>query len=609
MTGKAAANHCRLTINNIRGFENVRTATGLSRIFPILHWLQNYDRPTFIQDLFGAAIVSFLFIPQSLGYALQAGLPASAGLYAAMLPLLGYAVFGTSRTLAVGPFAITSLMTASVLSRLALQGSPEYASIALALALTSGLILIGMGLFKMGFLANFLSYPVSSGYITAAAIIIAASQIKTILGVEAQGNDLLEIIPELFAKFRLANPATVLIGTGSIVFLVLSRMFLAGFLEKLGISQYYAKMLSRTAPLIAAAVGGGCVYVLGLETRGVAIVGDLKGGIPPFTLPPLDVNLYGTLLLPGALISIIGFVGSVSTAQAYAAKHRDLILPNSELLGLGSANVIAAFSGGFPVTGAVSRTVVNSDAGVQTPIASIFTVVGLILVTSLLTPQLQYLPNAVLAATIIVAAMSLPDLAILKQTWNYSKSDFSAAAATILLTLLFGVEIGVSCGVLLSIIMVLYRTSRPHIAVVGIVPGTEHFRNVERHDVLTSPRILSLRVDGSLYFANAKFLEERVTELVILHPEARHFVLICSAINDIDASAIESLDALNSRLKTMDVTFHLSEVKGPIMDRLHRANFVKRLTGNVFLSQFQAVTALDPETVKQAWEHKPKKND
>ena len=587
----------------------MRTATGLSRIFPILHWLRNYDRPTFIQDLFGAAIVSFLFIPQSLGYALQAGLPASAGLYAAMLPLLGYAVFGTSRTLAVGPFAITSLMTATVLSRLALQGTPEYASIALALALTSGLILIGMGLFKMGFLANFLSYPVSSGYITAAAIIIAASQVKTILGVDAHGNDLLEIIPELVDKFHLANLPTVLIGTGSIIFLVLARMYLAGILERLGLSPHYAKMLSRTAPLIAAAIGGAFVYVMGLETQGVAIVGDLKGGIPPFTLPPLNVKLYGSLLLPAALISIIGFVGAVSTAQAYAAKRRDLILPNSELLGLGSANVIAAFSGGFPVTGAVSRTVVNSDAGVQTPIASIFTVVGLMIVTSVLSPLLHYLPNAVLAATIIVAAMSLPDLAILKQTWAYSKSDFSAAAATILLTLVFGVEIGVSCGVLLSILMVLYRTSRPHIAVVGIIPGTEHFRNVERHDVLTSPRMLSLRVDGSLYFANAKFLEERVTELVIQHPDARHFVLICSAVNDIDASAIESLDALNLRLETMKVTFHLSEVKGPIMDRLRRANFIKRLTGKVFLSQFQAVSALDPETVKQAWEHRPTKTE
>lgn len=585
----------------------MRTATGLSRIFPILHWLRTYDRQTFIQDLFGAAIVSFLFIPQSLGYALQAGLPASAGLYAAMLPLLGYAVFGTSRTLAVGPFAITSLMTASVLSRLAMQGSPEYASIALALALTSGLILIGMGLFKMGFLANFLSYPVSSGYITAAAIIIAASQVKTILGVDAHGNDLLEIIPELVDKFHLANLPTVMIGAGSIIFLVVARMFFSAVLERLGLSPHYAKMLSRTAPLIAAAIGGGCVYFMGLEAQGVAIVGDLKGGIPPFTLPPLNVKLYGSLLLPAALISIIGFVGAVSTAQAYAAKRRDLILPNSELLGLGSANVIAAFSGGFPVTGAVSRTVVNSDAGAQTPIASIFTVLGLMLVTSVFSPLLHYLPNAVLAATIIVAAMSLPDLAILKQTWVYSKSDFSAAAATILLTLVFGVEIGVSCGVLLSIIMVLYRTSRPHIAVVGIIPGTEHFRNVERHDVLTSPRMLSLRVDGSLYFANAKFLEERVTELVIQHPEARHFVLICSAVNDIDASAIESLDALNQRLKTMDVTFHLSEVKGPIMDRLRRADFVKRLTGKIFLSQFQAVSALDPETVKQAWEHKPNK--
>jgi len=579
----------------------MRTATGIKRFFPILHWISSYDRKLLAQDLFGAAIVSFLFIPQSLGYALQAGLPASAGLYAAMLPLLGYALFGTSRTLAVGPFAITSLMTASVLSRFATQGGAEYSQVALALALTSGVILLVMGLLKMGYLANFLSYPVSSGYITASAVIIAASQVKTILGIDAHGNDLIEIIPQLYQKYALANLPTVLIGTGTVIFLVLARLHFGSLLEWAGFSKSLSKTLSRIAPLLAAIIGGGLVFWLHLEAKGVAIVGDLKGGVPPFTLPPLVFRLYGGLLIPAALISLIGFVGSVSTAQSYAAKRRDLILPDNELLGLGSANVIAAFSGGFPVTGAVSRTVVNNDAGVQTPIASIFTIAGLMLVTSVLAPLLHYLPNAVLAATIIVAAMSLPDLQVLKQTWAYSKSDFSAAASTIVLTLLFGVEVGVLCGVVLSILMVLYRTSKPHRAVVGLVPGTEHFRNITRHEVLTSPQMLSLRIDESLYFANAKFMEERVSELLLQYPEVRHFVLICSAVNSIDASALESLEALNQRLKDMDVTFNLSEVKGPVMDRLRRSNFLTRLTGKVYLSQFLAVAALDPSTIKRAW--------
>lgn len=579
----------------------MRTALGLGRKLPLLHWLKTYDRSSFAHDALGAFVVSFMFLPQSLAYALLAGLPVTAGIYASILPLIGYVLFGTSRFMAVGPVAVLSLLTASALAPHASPGSAEYVSLALTLALLSGLMLTAMGLLRMGFISNFLSYPVVSGFVTASAILIAVSQFKTVLGVETHGSNLVELLPQLYEKLPQLHAPTTLLGSLAIIFLILMRNGLARLLTGFGVSPPVAQAIARLGPLIAAAIATVEVLVLNLEAAGVATVGALPSGLPVLTMPSFSGEVWRSLLISAFLISLIGFIESISVAQTFAAKHRNLILPNNELVGLGASNIIAAFCGAFPVTGGFSRSAVNYDAGVKTPVASLLTALGIALVITFLGSFIAHVPQAVLAATIIVAVMSMADLKVLSQTWNYSKPDFAAAAATIGMTLIEGVEIGLLSGIVLSVGLFLYRTSKPHVAVVGLVPDTEHFRNVLRHDVVTSPHILSIRIDESLYFANARFLEERLVELLLEKPQVKHLVLICSAVNDIDASALESLEALNQRLKDMGVTFHLSEVKGPVMDRLRKSLLLEQLTGKVFLSQFLAVVALDPDLVKRAW--------
>ena len=292
------------------------------------------------------------------------------------------------------------------------------------------------------------------------------------------------------------------------------------------------------------------------------------------------------------LISIIGFVESVSVAQTLATKKRQRIDPNQELIGLGASNIGAAFSGGYPVTGGFARSVVNFDAGAETPAAGAFTAIGLALASLLLTPFIYHLPKATLAATIIVAVLSLVDFSILKRTWAYSKADFIAVASTIFITLTFGVESGISTGVLLSILIHLYKTSRPHIAIVGQVPGTEHFRNIDRHTVITQNNILTLRIDESLYFANARYLEDKLYDIVAAQTHLKDVILMCPGVNEIDMSALDSLEAINERLSQLNVKFHFSEIKGPVMDKLNKTEFIKHLTGQIYLSQHQAICDL-----------------
>jgi sulfate permease, SulP family len=332
----------------------------------------------------------------------------------------------------------------------------------------------------------------------------------------------------------------------------------------------------------------------GLGDKGVRVVGDVPSGLPPLTIPSFDLALWTSLAGSAFIISIIGFVESVSVAQTLAAKKRQRIQPDQELVGLGASNIASAISGGFPVTGGFSRSVVNFDAGAETPAAGAFTAAGITFAALFLTPLLYFLPQATLAATIIVAVLSLVDFSILKRTWAYSKADFAAVAATILLTLGFGVELGVSAGVGLSVVLFLYKTSRPHIAEVGLVPGTEHFRNVKRHKVLTHPEMMTLRLDENLYFANARYIEDFVLERLERGCPVKHVVLMCSAVNVIDLSALESLEEINRRLKDMDIKLHLSEVKGPVMDRLKRTHFLDELSGEVFLCQYGAMRALAP---------------
>ncbi|GGK19671.1 SulP family inorganic anion transporter [Salinarimonas ramus] len=576
------------------------TRTGLSRYVPILDWGRRYDTRTFTSDLVAAAIVTIMLIPQSLAYALLAGLPPVVGLYASILPLVAYAVFGTSRALAVGPVAVVSLLTAAALSEVATPGSAEYVVAAAALALMSGAMLIALGIFRLGFIANLLSHPVISGFITASGLIIAASQLKHLLGVSAGGHTLLEVGTALVAALPQTNPWTLAIGASATAFLFWVRSGLKPALRRLGLSDYAAGLVARAGPVIAVAASILSVVVLSLDEKGVAIVGDVPAGLPPLALPVVETSLLVSLIAPALLISVIGFVESVSVAQTLAAKRRQSIVPNQELIGLGAANVASAFSGGYPVTGGFARSVVNFDAGAETPAAGAFTAIGIALASLFLTPLLHYLPIATLAATIVVAVLSLVDLGALKRAWTYSRHDFAPMLATILVTLGFGVEAGILTGVALSIALLLWRTSRPHIAIVGQVPGTEHFRNVKRHRVVTDERVLSLRIDESLNFANARATEEFVLEEVAGRPALAHVVLQCTAINEIDMSALESLELIMHRLEAQGIALHLSEVKGPVMDRLARSHFVEHLTGAVYLTQHQAMSALSPALTRAA---------
>lgn len=561
----------------------------LSRYFPILDWGRSYRTGTFINDGLAAIIVTIMLIPQSLAYALLAGLPPQVGLYASILPLVAYAIFGTSRALAVGPVAVISLMTAAAAGNLAVQGSPEYLAVAILLALISGVMLVVMGLFRLGLVANFLSHPVISGFITASGILIAVSQLKHILGVKVSGHNLLEIGGSLIEQAPYTNIPTLIIGGVSAAFLFWVRGNLKPLFKKIGLREKPATIASRIGPVIAVVVAIIVVAALRLDQSGVAIVGDIPKGLPPLTVPEFDMGLWVSLLGSSFIIALIGFVESVSVAQTLAAKRRERIDPDQELIGLGASNLAAAFSGGYPVTGGFARSAVNFDAGAETPAAGGFTAIGIALATLFLTPLLYFLPIATLAATIIVAVLSLVNVGDIKEAWSYSKSDFAAMMATIVLTLFIGVEAGVFAGVLLSIALFLYRSSRPHFAVVGQVRDTEHFRNVERHKVMTNDRLISIRIDESLYFANARYLEDTVYDLALNNDTVKHIVLMCSAVNVIDLSALESLEAINERLKAAGVTLHLSEVKGPVMDRLKRSHLLDHLTGQVFLSQMDAV--------------------
>jgi SulP family sulfate permease len=572
----------------------------IARYFPPLDWGRSYTRDTLTSDLMAAVIVTIMLIPQSLAYALLAGLPPEAGIYASIVPIMFYALFGTSRALAVGPVAVVSLMTAAAIGQVAEAGSMGYAAAALTLALLSGAMLLTLGLLRLGFIANFLSHPVIAGFITASGILIATSQLKHILGVPAGGHTLIEMLGALAAHLDAVNWPTLIIGVLATGFLFWVRKGLKPLLLRAGLRPRLADILAKTGPVVAVAVSTLAVWLFGLDGHGVAIVGAVPQGLPPLTMPDLSPDLVSALLLPAALISIIGFVESVSVAQTLAAKKRQRIDPNQELIGLGAANLGAAFTGGYPVTGGFARSVVNFDAGAETPAAGAFTAVGLAIAALALTPLIFFLPKAVLAGTIIVAVLSLVDFSILRKSWAYSIADFAAVLATILLTLGLGVEAGVSAGVILSLALHLYKTSRPHVAEVGLVPGTQHFRNVLRHRVKTNPAVLTLRVDQSLYFANARFLEDMIQNRVAEDCPIRHVVLMCSAVNEIDFSALESLEAINERLKAAGITLHLSEVKGPVMDRLKRSHFLDELTGKVFLSQYDAWTALVPNTSRAA---------
>ena len=548
-------------------------------------WLRGYRPAWLAGDLTAGVIVTVMLIPQSLAYALLAGLPPEVGLYASILPIVAYALLGSSMTLAVGPVAVVSLMTASALQPLASAGSAEYVALAVQLSMISGVMLLAFGALRLGFLAYFLSHPVISGFITGSAVLIAVGQLKYILGVKVAGSTVLETLAGLVKALPQTQPVTLAIGVSSLLFLLLARRYLAQFLTRLGVPAKAADLVAKLAPMVAVIASTAVVAMFKLnETGGVSVVGAVPQGLPQLNLALPGMSTLGQLWLPALLITLIGFVESVSVAQSLALKRQQRIQPNRELLGLGAANVASALSGGYPVTGGFARSVVNFAAGAHTPLAGVISAALMALVIAALTGLFYYLPHAVLAATIIVAVTSLIDLKTLKEAWRYDRADALSLLATAVGVVALGVEVGILMGVALSLAVLVWRSSHPHMAVVGRVPGTEHFRNVERHAVQTVPGLLALRVDESLFFANATVVEDRVEALLTRDPSVRRVLLICAAVNQIDSTALGVLTELERSLAIRGIEFMLAEVKGPVMDRLRSTELGRRLQGKVFLS-------------------------
>lgn len=560
---------------------------------PALDWLKGYSGSVLTEDFLAAVIVTVLLVPQALAYAMLAGLPAQVGIYASIVPLVIYAFVGSSRHLSVGPTAVVSLMTAVAIAAL-----PEEQRVlgAAVLAIMSGVMLVIFGLMRSGFIMNFVSRPVVSAYVTGAAILIVFSQLRHILGITGGGSTALELAQNVWENIGGANPAALIVGLSVIAFLWLTRTYLAFGLYKAGLKRKPARLIARMGPFVAVVVTSLAAYYMDLNGQyGLRIVGDIPAGLPRFSVPGADMTMVRDLLGAAALIGLVGFVDSMSTAQTLAARTRTRISPNREMRALGWSNLAAGFSGGYPINGSMSRSAVNFSAGAKTPVASLLTAGFMCIAALYLTPYLRYLPLATLAGLIIFACFNLLDFRHLWRTFKYSRADGVTAYLTFAAVLVFGVEFAVLVGVLLSMALHIRATLRPHAVLVGRFPGTEHYRNADRFDVETNDFVKTLRIDESLYFANARFLEDRVAEVLEQSPKMTDLILMCPAVNHIDASALNSLMSINKRLDSAGVKMHLSELHSRVKDRLQRSTFFDKLTGEVYFTQHEAMTDLEPE--------------
>jgi SulP family sulfate permease len=555
--------------------------------FACASWLPQYNREWFASDLLAAVVVSIMLIPQSLAYALLAGLPPQFGLYASMAPLLAYAVFGSSRALAVGPVAVASIMSAATAAQFAQGDTNLFYQASVALALIGGGVLLVLGVLRAGFVTNLLSHPVVAGFISASALLIALGQVGAVIGVSAKGETFVKTLIALFQNLNQIDLTTTAMGTLALVWLWATRKWGKNALMRLGLKGLALEIIFRAAPVFAIVLS--IVAVSTLHLSQVRTVGNIPTDLPSLFFPSLELIDWVDLFVPAVLIALVGFVETVSVGHALAAKRKQHINPNQELLGLGAANIASGVFGAFSVTGGFSRSVINFDAGAQTPMAGVFTAGGILLATLFLTPLLTNLPQATLAATIIIAVLGLIDWHLPNMLWHYSKRDFLAYLITVLVVLALGVEAGIIAGVVFSILALLAAISSPHMAVVGQVPGTEHFRNEKRHTVTLVEGVVSVRVDESLYFPNARWLENALLEVVSKKASTHALVLQCTAINHIDASALESLQKIDENLNSMGIVFYLSEVKGPVQDQLANSDWYESIKNRIGLTHLETL--------------------
>lgn len=567
----------------------------ICRYVPAIDWLRHYRSSDWIGDITAGIIVASLLIPQSMAYALLAGLPPEIGLYASILPPILYAVLGTSRVLAVGPVAVDSLMVAAAIAPFSPGGIPQTISLAVTLAFLVGVIELLMGILRLGFLMNFFSRSVISGFISGVAIIIAFSQVKHLLGLQIPSTESFFVLVKLIvSQLSQVNPTTFLLGISSAGVLLSFNHPLVQQLKRWGWSDQKILPVSKSAPLLVVIAGTLLVWVLRLDqAAGVKIVGEIPAGLPSLTWPLLDIQTVRSLLPAALAICLVGYLEGYASGQTLASKRREKVDANQEFIALGAANLGAALTGGYPVTGGPSRSVVNFAAGANTGLASIVTGILIAVTVMFLTPLFYFLPQACLSAIIITAVYKLIDFATLRRMWIYDKADAIAWLFTFISVLAVGVERGILLGAGIALALHLWRTSKPHIAVVGRLRDSEHFRNVLRYPVKTSPQVLAVRVDESLYFANAKYLESFLVQAIADRQEIRSILLVCSAINVIDASALEILEGLIRDFKNLGIEFYVSEVKGPVMDKLKKIGFVDYLgQDHIFLTTDLAMRAI-----------------
>ena len=556
----------------------------LRRYLPIVGWLERYDRAQGKADLIAGIVVLFITVPQVIAYAFLAGLPPQMGLFAAIAALLCYTCFGTSRSLAVGPTAVIAMMTLQSASQFAEPYSDAYVLVAMELAMMTGIVLLFLRAINFGAVVSFLSHAVVTAFISAAAILIVINQLPAVLGIASPSEIGIAAMVDHLMSITI-NTTAVVIALTAMGLLIWCRYQLCPLLLTFGVSAVFADNIAKASPMLVVTLGILLIVTTGIDqTHQIAVVGELPLTLPLPILVSPDVERVQVLLPSALLIAMVVFLESTSIATAMASRRREKIDPNQELVGLGFANSCASVMGGFPVAGSFARTVVNDVAGVQTPLASLVTAVLVILTLVLFGAFFYYLPKGVLSAIVVVSAIQLIDLKAIKRIFRFNSTDAITFLFTFVGVLATGVETGILLGIVVSFVLLIRNSSRPHIAVVGRWQNTEHFRNVLRHEVTTDKSVLAVRIDESLYFVNSRYIETFLMNRVAESSDIRHVLMICTATNFIDTSGLDMLEALSGNLEEAGVTLHLSEVKGPVMDRLSDTRFYRHLKGKVFFT-------------------------
>lgn len=541
----------------------------LKKFLPILQWLPGYSKGNLHGDISAGLTVGVMLIPQGMAYALLAGLPPIYGLYASTIPLIIYAIFGTSRQLAVGPVAMVALLVANGVGELAPLGSEEYIALAILLAMMVGLFQLTLGIFRLGFLVNFLSNPVISGFTSAAALIIGLNQLKHLLGIEIPRNNHIHmILSHAYNAFSETNYITLSIGISAIALIVVLK-----------------KMKSKIpGPLVTVIISILVVYIFNLDSLGVKIIGKVPGGLPTVGFPTFNVDAMQGLLPTALTIGLIGFMESIAVAKAIQLKHKNYkIDANQELIGLGLANIGGSIFRSFPVNGGYSRTAVNDQSGAETGMASIISALLIILTLLFLTPLFYFLPKAILASVIMVAVFGLIDWKELIHLWKTDKRDFSMLLITFFTTLTFGIQQGILTGIILSMGLILFKSAYPHIAILGKIPGLNIYRNIKRFPQAKEfDNILIIRFDAQLFFANTHAFQNVIEKEVIKRKGLQKIILNAEAINSLDSSAVHILIDTIEELRKNNIKFVFACVKGPVRDIMEKNRMKDKLGDGYF---------------------------